>query len=38
MSPEEIATRRRRARSTALKLGAFALLVYVGFIIAFANR
>ena len=38
MSPEEIAIRRRRARATALKLGAFALIVYVAFIVAFANR
>jgi hypothetical protein len=37
-SPEEVAARRRRVRSGALKLGAFALLVYVGFIIAFINR
>jgi len=38
MSPEEVATRRRRARGTALKLALFAVVVYVGFIIAFINR
>jgi hypothetical protein len=38
MSPEQIAVRRRRARATALKLGAFAVFVYVAFIVAFINR
>ena len=38
MTPEEIAAKRRRARSTALKLALFAVLVYVAFIIAFINR
>ena len=38
MTPEEVATRRRRARATALKLALFAVVVYVGFIIAFINR
>ncbi len=38
MSPEEVATRRRRARSTAVWLALFAVLVYIGFIIAFINR
>jgi len=38
LSPEEIAARRRRARGTALKLAAFALFVYVAFIVAFINR
>lgn len=38
MSPEEVAARRRRARSMAIGLAVFAALVYVGFIIAFINR
>jgi fumarate reductase subunit C len=38
MTPEEIAVRRRRARSTAVKLALFAVVVYVAFIIAFINR
>ena len=38
MTPEEIAAKRRRARSTALKLALFAVFVYVAFIIAFINR
>jgi hypothetical protein len=38
LTPEEAAARRKRVRSTALKLAAFALVVYVGFIIAFINR
>lgn len=38
MTPEEVATRRRRARGTALKLALFAFAVYVAFIIAFINR
>jgi hypothetical protein len=38
MSPEEIATRRRRARSGAFKLALFALFVYGAFIVAFINR
>lgn len=36
--PEELASRRRRARGTALKLALFAVVVYVGFIVAFINR
>jgi fucose permease len=32
------ATRRRRIRNTALRLTLFAILVYVGFIVAFVNR
>ena len=31
-------TRRRRIRNTALRLTLFAVVVYVGFIIAFMNR
>jgi hypothetical protein len=38
MTPEEVATRRRRARGTAWRLAAFAFVVYIGFIIAFINR
>jgi len=38
MSPEAIAARRKRARSTAIKLALFAVFVYVAFIIAFINR
>jgi hypothetical protein len=38
MTPEEVATRRRRARSGAIKLGLFALFVYGAFIVAFINR
>jgi hypothetical protein len=38
MSPEEIAARRRKARNGALKLAAFAVFVYIAFIIAFINR
>ncbi len=34
----EEAARRRRIRNTALRLALFALVVYVGFIIAFINR
>jgi hypothetical protein len=37
-SPEEAATRRRRVRNTALRLALFAVVVYVGFIVAFINR
>lgn len=32
------AARRRRIRNTALRLTLFAILVYVGFIVAFINR
>lgn len=32
------AARRRRIRNTALRLAVFALVVYVGFIIAFIHR
>jgi hypothetical protein len=35
---QDVADRRRRARNTALRLAAFAAVVYVGFIIAFINR
>jgi hypothetical protein len=41
MSAPEItdeAARRRRIRNTALRLALFAVLVYVGFIVAFINR
>ncbi len=38
LSPADEAARRRRVRNTALKLAAFAVVVYVGFIIAFINR
>lgn len=38
MTPEEIAARRRRARITAVWLALFAVVVYIGFIIAFINR
>jgi hypothetical protein len=37
-TPEELATRRRRVRNTALKLAAFAVVVYVGSVIAFIYR
>jgi hypothetical protein len=37
LGPDEI-TRRRRVRSGALKLAAFAVFVYVAFIVAFINR
>ena len=38
LSATEEAARRRRIRKTALRLALFALVVYVGFIIAFVNR
>lgn len=38
MSPDEVAARRRRARVAAVWLALFAFVVYVGYIIAFANR
>jgi hypothetical protein len=38
MTPEQIAARRRRARVTAAWLAVFVVIVYVGFMIAFANR
>ncbi len=34
----DVAARRRRIRNTALRLTLFAILVYVGFIVAFINR
>ncbi len=37
-TPDEIAARRRRVRNTALRLAAFAVVVYVAFIVAFINR
>jgi hypothetical protein len=37
-TPAEAAARRRRVRNTALKLAAFAVVVYVVFIVAFINR
>jgi hypothetical protein len=37
-TPEEAVARRRRVRNTALRLALFALVVYVGFIVAFINR
>ena len=36
--PIDEAARRRRVRNGALRLALFALVVYVGFIIAFVNR
>jgi hypothetical protein len=38
ITPEEIAVRRRRARSMALVVAAFALVVYVLSILVFINR
>lgn len=38
LSAAEEAARRRRIRNTALRLTLFAVVVYVGFIIAFINR
>jgi hypothetical protein len=38
LSATEEAARRRRIRNTALRLTLFAIVVYVGFIIAFINR
>ncbi len=38
LTPEESAARRRRVRNTALRLAAFAVVVYIGFIVAFINR
>jgi len=38
LSAAEEAARRRRIRNTALRLTLFAIVVYVGFIIAFINR
>ncbi len=38
LTPDEVAARRRRVRSTALLLALFAFVIYVGFIIAFINR
>jgi hypothetical protein len=35
---QELSVRRRRIRNTALRLTLFAVLVYVGFIVAFINR
>jgi len=37
-SAADDAARRRRIRNTALRLALFAIVVYVGFIIAFVNR
>jgi hypothetical protein len=36
-TPAEIAAQRRRVRNTALRLAAFAVAVYVAFIVAFIN-
>jgi hypothetical protein len=38
LSAADEAARRRRIRNTALRLTLFAIVVYVGFIIAFINR
>lgn len=38
LTPEELDARRRRVRATTWRLVAIALVVYVGFIIAFINR
>lgn len=38
LSPEEVAARRKRARTTAWRLALFAFVVYIAFIIAFINR
>jgi len=38
MDQDQEAARRRRARNGALRLGLFALVVYIGFIVAFVNR
>jgi hypothetical protein len=37
-TPEEAVARRRRVRNTALRLALFAVVIYVGFIVAFINR
>jgi hypothetical protein len=37
-TPDEAAAQRRRVRNTALRLAAFAVVVYVAFIVAFINR
>jgi hypothetical protein len=37
-TPAEAAARRRRIRNTALRLTAFAVAVYVIFIVAFINQ
>ncbi len=38
LSAADEAARRRRIRNTALRLTLFAVVVYVGFLIAFINR
>jgi len=38
LSAADEAARRRRIRNTALRLALFAIVEYVGFIIAFVNR
>jgi uncharacterized membrane protein (DUF485 family) len=38
LTADELARRRRRTRQIALRLAAFAFVVYIGFIVAFANR
>lgn len=38
LTPAETAARRRRVRNTALRLAAFAVVVYVAFIVAFINQ
>jgi hypothetical protein len=37
-TPAELATQKRRIRNTALKVAAFAVVVYVGFIVAFITK
>jgi len=38
MDQDQEAARRRRIRNGALRLALFAMVVYVGFIVAFVNR
>ena len=38
LTTAELAQRRRRTRQIALRLALFAFVVYIGFIVAFANR
>lgn len=37
-TPAELAAHKRRIRNTALKVAAFAVVVYVAFIVAFINQ
>ena len=38
LTPEESGIRRKRVRTTTLRLVLFVLAVYIGYIIAFINR